>query len=275
MSEDLPVGRQPRDARRATGRIRLHVSTEQRRARTRSSWRRRSASCGGWASGWSVTHSHGSRNTTHQCGTLVLRRRSARRRCSIRSAARTTSSNLFVVDASFFPSSAAVNPALTIAAQALRVADHITATDLHVRRERLRRESAIVQPRRHHRVGLQPGRAVLLGGLRLPAGRRGRHAARPRARASSASTRRAPTCKIGWIRVPGRRRARDLRVRAAAAAGRVAWNRVGLTHICFNVRSMPQVARLPGRARAWRSSASRSSRRAGTGSSSRAISTAT
>jgi choline dehydrogenase-like flavoprotein len=34
-------------------------------------------------------------------------------------------SNLFVVDASFFPSSAAVNPALTIAAQALRVADHI------------------------------------------------------------------------------------------------------------------------------------------------------
>jgi choline dehydrogenase-like flavoprotein len=29
------------------------------------------------------------------------------------------------VDASFFPSSAAVNPGLTIAAQALRVADHI------------------------------------------------------------------------------------------------------------------------------------------------------
>ena len=38
--------------------------------------------------------------------------------------------NLFVVDASFFPSSAAVNPALTIVAQALRVADHIRATDL-------------------------------------------------------------------------------------------------------------------------------------------------
>jgi choline dehydrogenase-like flavoprotein len=33
--------------------------------------------------------------------------------------------NLFVVDSSFFPSSAAVNPALTIAAQALRAADHI------------------------------------------------------------------------------------------------------------------------------------------------------
>jgi choline dehydrogenase-like flavoprotein len=38
--------------------------------------------------------------------------------------------NLFVVDASFLPTSAAVNPALTIAAQALRVADHIARNDL-------------------------------------------------------------------------------------------------------------------------------------------------
>ncbi len=38
--------------------------------------------------------------------------------------------NLFVVDASFLPSSAAVNPALTIAAQALRVADHLMEKDL-------------------------------------------------------------------------------------------------------------------------------------------------
>src|SRR5262249_1662835 len=33
--------------------------------------------------------------------------------------------NLYVVDASFFPSSAAVNPALTVMANALRVADHL------------------------------------------------------------------------------------------------------------------------------------------------------
>jgi len=33
--------------------------------------------------------------------------------------------NLYVVDASFFPSSTAMNPALTICAQALRVADHL------------------------------------------------------------------------------------------------------------------------------------------------------
>ena len=34
-------------------------------------------------------------------------------------------SNLYVVDGSFFPSSAAVNPALTIIANALRVGDHL------------------------------------------------------------------------------------------------------------------------------------------------------
>ena len=37
--------------------------------------------------------------------------------------------NLFVTDASFFPSSAAINPALTIAANALRVADHLLITE--------------------------------------------------------------------------------------------------------------------------------------------------
>jgi choline dehydrogenase-like flavoprotein len=34
-------------------------------------------------------------------------------------------SNLYVVDSSFFPSSSGTNPALTIAANALRVADHL------------------------------------------------------------------------------------------------------------------------------------------------------
>jgi choline dehydrogenase-like flavoprotein len=33
--------------------------------------------------------------------------------------------NLYVVDASFFPSSGAVNPALTVMANALRVGDHL------------------------------------------------------------------------------------------------------------------------------------------------------
>jgi choline dehydrogenase-like flavoprotein len=38
--------------------------------------------------------------------------------------------NLYVIDASFLPTSAAVNPALTIAAQALRSAHHIRETEL-------------------------------------------------------------------------------------------------------------------------------------------------
>ena len=71
-----------------------------------------------------MTHSHGSRNTTHQCGTLVF---GTDPRASVLDPFCRSHDvdNLFVVDASFFPSSAAVNPALTIAAQALRVADHI------------------------------------------------------------------------------------------------------------------------------------------------------
>jgi len=69
-------------------------------------------------------HSTGVLNTTHQCGTLVF---GTDPRSSVLDPYCRTHDveNLFVVDASFFPSSAAVNPGLTIAAQALRVAEHI------------------------------------------------------------------------------------------------------------------------------------------------------
>jgi choline dehydrogenase-like flavoprotein len=76
-----------------------------------------------------VSHSHRSRNTTHQCGTLCFGTNP--KQSVLDPFCRTHDiENLFVVDASFFPSAAAVNPALTIAAQALRVADHITETHL-------------------------------------------------------------------------------------------------------------------------------------------------
>jgi choline dehydrogenase-like flavoprotein len=69
-------------------------------------------------------HSTGVLNTTHQCGTLVFG--TDPKSSVLDTYCRTHDvENLFVVDASFFPSSAAVNPGLTIAAQALRVADHI------------------------------------------------------------------------------------------------------------------------------------------------------
>jgi choline dehydrogenase-like flavoprotein len=74
-------------------------------------------------------HSAGAKNTTHQCGTLVFG--SDSRTSVLDPFCRAHDvSNLFVVDASFFPSSAAVNPGLTIAAQALRAADHIIENDL-------------------------------------------------------------------------------------------------------------------------------------------------
>ena len=74
-------------------------------------------------------HSAGVRNTTHQCGTIRFGTDPSTSVLDPFCRAHDVE-NLFVVDASFFPSSAAVNPGLTIIAQALRVADHLRATDL-------------------------------------------------------------------------------------------------------------------------------------------------
>ena len=127
MSEDLP-----RSDNRVTvasdGRIRLQYEPTNVRAHERlvKEMKRILWRLGFWVT---VTHSHKSRNTTHQCGTLCF---GADPRSSVLDPYCRAHDvpNLFVVDASFFPSSAAVNPALTIAAQALRVADHIVENDL-------------------------------------------------------------------------------------------------------------------------------------------------
>ena len=76
-----------------------------------------------------MRHSHESKNTTHQCGTVCF---GTDPQTSVLDPYCRSHDveNLFVVDASFFPSSAAVNPGLTVAAQALRVADHIQDTHL-------------------------------------------------------------------------------------------------------------------------------------------------
>jgi len=76
-----------------------------------------------------IIHSHNEKNTTHQCGTLSFGHHSTTSVLDTYCRSHDVE-NLFVVDGSFFPSSAAVNPGLTIAAQALRVADHIIQTDL-------------------------------------------------------------------------------------------------------------------------------------------------
>jgi choline dehydrogenase-like flavoprotein len=128
MSEDLP-----RTENRVTvesdGRIRLwyrpnNIAAHHRLVRETKRILRR---LGFWMI---VAHSHESKNTTHQCGTLCF---GTDPRTSVLDPYCRTHDidNLFVVDASFFPSSAAVNPGLTIIAQALRVADHIKSVDLH------------------------------------------------------------------------------------------------------------------------------------------------
>jgi len=127
MSEDLPAA-----ANRVTidslGRIQLHYRPNNVTAHKRlvAETKRILRRLGYWLV---VKHSHGSTNTTHQCGTLCFgtdpRTSVLDPYCRAHDV-----ENLFVVDASFFPSSAAVNPGLTIAAQALRVADHIRDTEL-------------------------------------------------------------------------------------------------------------------------------------------------
>lgn len=64
-------------------------------------------------------------NTTHQCGTAVMGHDPATSVLDTYCRAHEVD-NLYVVDGSFFPSSGAVNPGLTIIAQTLRVADHLT-----------------------------------------------------------------------------------------------------------------------------------------------------
>jgi choline dehydrogenase-like flavoprotein len=80
---------------------------------------------------WTViTHSFRVQNTTHQCGTLVFG--NDPKTSVLDPYCRSHDvDNLFVVDASFFPSSAAVNPGLTIIAQSLRVADHLIRNELN------------------------------------------------------------------------------------------------------------------------------------------------
>jgi choline dehydrogenase-like flavoprotein len=69
------------------------------------------------------------RTPSHQCGTVKIGTDPATSPLDVWCRSH-DHPNLFVVDASCLPTSAAVNPALTVAAQALRVADHIVATEL-------------------------------------------------------------------------------------------------------------------------------------------------
>jgi choline dehydrogenase-like flavoprotein len=69
------------------------------------------------------------RTPSHQCGTIRIGRDPARAALDPHGRA-FDHPNLFVVDASALPTSSGVNPALTVAALALRAADHVRAREL-------------------------------------------------------------------------------------------------------------------------------------------------
>ena len=84
----------------------------------------------------------------------------------------------------------------------------------------------------------------------------------------------APDCKIGWIRVPGGATLEIFGFEPKLPPERIPWNRVGQTHFSFNVRNIHKWHEHL-KAKGVEIVSSPSSRRAGTGSSSCATSTAT
>lgn len=71
-----------------------------------------------------LRHSFGIEGPSHQCGTVRMGEDPARSALDALCRAH-DHRNLYVVDAAFFPSSAALNPALTVCAQGLRVGAHL------------------------------------------------------------------------------------------------------------------------------------------------------
>jgi choline dehydrogenase-like flavoprotein len=126
MSEDLP---RPENQVTLASDGRIHLRYRQNNVRSHRALVRRTMKMLRRLGFRSIKHSLGTRNTTHQCGTLCFGTDPSQSVLDPFCRSHDVE-NLFVVDASFFPSSAAVNPGLTIAAQALRVADHIKERDL-------------------------------------------------------------------------------------------------------------------------------------------------
>ncbi len=127
MSEDLPSP-ENRVTVTTDGRIQLRWEALNAEAHDQlvAVTRRLLRKAGAW---YVLPISLGVGNTTHQCGTAVFGTDPETSVLDTWCRSHDVD-NLFVVDASFFPSSAAVNPGLTIAAQALRTADHIKEAHL-------------------------------------------------------------------------------------------------------------------------------------------------
>ncbi len=122
MSEDLPhpestVRPLPDDRVELAWRPTNQATHRRFVARSRALWRSLGATA-------VLVHSFGVDTPSHQCGTVRMGLDPASSALDPWCRAH-EHPNLHVVDASFFPSSAALNPALTVAAQALRVGDRL------------------------------------------------------------------------------------------------------------------------------------------------------
>jgi choline dehydrogenase-like flavoprotein len=125
MSEDLPRP-ENRVLVSGSGRINVHWTPTNRRAHYRLVGAAKTMMK---RAGYPIvlTQTMGIETNSHQCGTARFGNDS--RSSVLDRFCRTHDvENLYVVDSSFFPSSAACNPALTIAAQALRVAEKLEKT---------------------------------------------------------------------------------------------------------------------------------------------------
>jgi len=126
MSEDLP-DKENRIELSPEGNIRVHWRPTNLKAHLRLiAVARRMMSRAGYPI--VLTQRMGIETNSHQCGTLRFGTDPSSSVLNEHCRAHEVE-NLYVVDSSFFPSSAAVNPALTIAAQALRVAEHLRSLD--------------------------------------------------------------------------------------------------------------------------------------------------
>jgi choline dehydrogenase-like flavoprotein len=130
MSEDLPDPNN-RIVLRSDGRIAVHWKPNNRVAHERLiTASREMMRAAGYP--FVFTQTMGIETNSHQCGTLRFGTDPAQSVLDPFCKAHDVD-NLYVVDSSFFPSSAAMNPALTIAAQALRVADHLQGKPIQQR----------------------------------------------------------------------------------------------------------------------------------------------
>ena len=125
MSEDLPHPDNQVTVT-ASGRIRVHWKPN-----NMATHRRLIQECSGLMRriGYRLvfTETMGIATNSHQCGTLRFGTDPGNSVLNPNCRSHDVP-NLYVIDSSFFPSSAAMNPALTIAAMALRTADHLKAS---------------------------------------------------------------------------------------------------------------------------------------------------